>query len=92
MSTHAILAATQSPGLSLLADRLLVIRSTFPAACFFPENTLPTQQTPTFVRNSFYNYGDWEVLPQNWHNSHNFTQGSCAHKQSSSPLDFQGRF
>lgn len=31
-------------------------QNTFPAACFFPQNTLPTQQTPTFVRNSFYNY------------------------------------
>ena len=35
--------------------------NTFPSACFFPQNTLPTQQTPTFVRNSFYNYGEWEV-------------------------------
>jgi hypothetical protein len=50
-------------------------RNTFPGACFFPENVLPTQVTPTFVRNSFYNYGEWEVLPQNWHNSHNFTPG-----------------
>ena len=50
-------------------------RNTFPGACFFPENVLPTQTTPTFVRNSFYNYGDWEVLPSDWHNSHNFTPG-----------------
>ena len=50
-------------------------RNTFPGACFFPENTLPTQKTPTFIRNSMYNYGEWEVLPQNWHNSHNFTPG-----------------
>lgn len=50
-------------------------RNTFLGACFFPENVLPTQTTPTFVRNSFYNYGEWEVLPYNWHNSHNFTPG-----------------
>jgi hypothetical protein len=29
--------------------------------------------TPTFVCNSFYNYGEWETLPWNWHNNHNFT-------------------
>ena len=57
-----------------LSDACLAsANNTFAAACFFPQNTLPTQKTPTFVRNSFYNYGDWETLPWNWHNSHNFT-------------------
>ena len=60
---------------SLSPNCLASKHNTFPAACFFPQNTLPTQQTPTFVRNSFYNYGEWEVLPQNWHNSHNFSEG-----------------
>jgi hypothetical protein len=60
---------------SLSAACLASANNTFPAACFFPQNTLPTQKTPTFVRNSFYNYGEWETLPWNWHNSHNFTPG-----------------
>ena len=50
-------------------------RNTFTGACFFLKNVLPTQKSPTFVHNSFYIYGDWEVLPQNLQNFHNFTPG-----------------
>ena len=60
------LVAFQNTSLSKAC--LASVNNTFPAACFFPENTLPTQKTPTFVRNSFYNYGGWETLPWNWHN------------------------
>jgi hypothetical protein len=49
--------------------------NTFPAACFFPQYVLPSLKTPTFIRNSMYNYGEWEVLPQVWENSHNFSSG-----------------
>ena len=49
--------------------------NTFPAAYFFPQYVLPSVRTPTFIRNSVYNYGDWEVLPRVWQNSHNFTIG-----------------
>eukprot|EP00040_Diaphanoeca_grandis_P016776 m.86964 g.86964 ORF g.86964 m.86964 type:complete len:515 (+) comp26025_c0_seq2:110-1654(+) len=59
-----------------LASRCLASpQNTFAAACFFPQYVLPTMSTPVFVRNSFYNYGEWEVLPWDWHNSHNFTPG-----------------
>jgi len=37
--------------------------NTFPAACFFPQHVLHSAVTPRFIRNSFYNYGEFEMLP-----------------------------
>ena len=35
--------------------------NTFPGACFFPQNILKHGATPMFLRNSMYNYGEWEM-------------------------------
>ena len=44
--------------------------NTFPGACFFPQHVLASAATPRFIRNSFYNYGEFEMLPVHWQNAH----------------------
>jgi hypothetical protein len=40
--------------------------NTFPGACFFPQNILKHGVTPMFLRNSMYNYGEWEMTSKIW--------------------------
>ena len=40
--------------------------NTFPGACFFPQNILKHGATPMFLRNSMYNYGEWEMTSKIW--------------------------
>jgi hypothetical protein len=35
-------------------------------ACFYPQNCLKHSKTPMFLRNSMYNYGEWEVTSTIW--------------------------
>jgi hypothetical protein len=40
--------------------------NTFKGACIYPQNCLKHSKTPMFLRNSMYNYGEWEVTSQIW--------------------------
>ena len=35
--------------------------NTYRGSCFYPQNCLKHSKTPMFLRNSMYNYGEWEV-------------------------------
>ena len=62
--------AMKMQNLSLPWRCLASAANTFPAACFFPQHVLVSASTPRFIRNSFYNYGEFEMLPVHWQNGH----------------------
>eukprot|EP01051_Picozoa_sp_SAG22_P012633 SAG22_NODE_1332_length_4702_cov_1.577232_2_plen_803_part_00 len=40
--------------------------NTYRGACFYPQNCLKHSETPMFLRNSMYNYGEWEMTSTIW--------------------------